>query len=185
MKNIFKILTKQSLTGLLFIHMLCMHAQNGNSFADHLRIGGSLGVAFGNGYTDISVAPGALYEFNQYFGLGAGLQGTYVNYKNYYKSVIYGGSVIGVFNPIEQLQLSAEVEQLRVNLTYDDDVTFPGPATPTYNRSHERNFWNTALFFGVGYRTNNVTVGLRYNVLFREEDRVYSDALMPFIRVYF
>jgi hypothetical protein len=41
------------------------------------------------------------------------------------------------------------------------------------------------LFLGAGYNTGNVVLGVRYNVLFNENDYVYSDAFMPFIRVYF
>ncbi|MES2487727.1 MAG: hypothetical protein V4581_17500, partial [Bacteroidota bacterium] len=98
----------------------------------------------------------------------------------FYDSWIYGGSVIGLFNPIPEIQLSAEVEQLRVNLQYDERYAADNNILYT-----ERNFWNTALFLGAGYNTGNVTIGVRYNVLFNENDMVYSDALMPFIRVYF
>jgi hypothetical protein len=79
--------------------------------------------------------------------------------------------LIGLINPIEQIQLSAELEQLRVNATYSDNF--------------KDNFWNTALFIGAGYRTNNVTIGVRYNVLFKESNNVYNEAFMPFLRVFF
>jgi hypothetical protein len=70
------------------------------------------------------------------------------------------------------------LEQLRVNLNYDARYTeIYGP--------EDRDFWNTALYLGAGYRTPNVTVGIRYNVLFNENDFVYSEAWMPFVRVYF
>ncbi len=158
-------------------------SQNDTNFWNDVRFGGTAGVAFGNNYTDITLAPGMLYEVNQYVGVGLGLQGTYVNYKDFYESYIYGASVIGILNPIPEVQLSAELEQLRVNLTYDEDYI----NTHYYinDSDRKRNFWNTALFLGAGYRMENVTVGVRYNVLFREEDMVYSDAFMPFIRVYF
>jgi hypothetical protein len=41
------------------------------------------------------------------------------------------------------------------------------------------------LFLGGGYGSDNVVVGVRYNLLFKESDFVYSSAMMPFIRVYF
>jgi len=82
--------------------------------------------------------------------------------------------VIGLSNPLPQIQLSAEVEQLRVNLEAEDVLG-----------TYKRDFWNTAVFLGAGFRTGNATLGIRYNVLFNENDRVYSNALMPFIRVYF
>lgn len=148
--------------------------QSKSIFWDHVQFGGGLGLAIGSGYTDITVAPSAIYNFNQYFALGLGLQGSYIKVKNDYSNIIYGGSVVGLFNPIEEIQLSLEVEQVRVNTTFQampDDI--------------KRNFWNTGLFVGAGYRTENVTIGARYNLLFDKDKSVYSDALMPFIRVYF
>lgn len=150
-----------------------------DSFWSHVRFGGGIGASFGNGYTDVMLAPGAIYQFNEYVALGAGLQGSYVQQKDFYKSWIYGGSIIGLFNPLPEIQLSAEVEQLRVNLTYDAQYA------EDFNLQNKRDFWNTALFLGAGYNTGNVVIGVRYNVLFNEDDYVYSDAFMPFIRVYF
>ena len=83
-------------------------------------------------------------------------------------------SLITLFNPIHEVQLSAELEQLRVNNTYT-----------AFLPSIKDNFWNTALFLGAGYRSQNVTVGIRYNILYRESNNVYSQAWMPFVRVYF
>ncbi|KOS08383.1 hypothetical protein AM493_16095 [Flavobacterium akiainvivens] len=187
MKRSFIIyLTKFCLPALFVLTFTTVQAQDdGSDFWSHVRFGGGLGASFGNGYTDVMVAPGAIYQFNEYVAAGAGLQGSYVRQKYFYDSWIYGGSLIGLFNPIPEIQLSAEVEQLRVNLTYDDNYNVPEPAYPGYTASRERNFWNTALFVGAGYNTGNVVVGVRYNVLFNERDYVYSDAFMPFIRVYF
>jgi hypothetical protein len=67
-----------------------------------------------------------------------------------------------------------ELEQVRVNTTLN-----------TIPNSIKNNFWNTGLYFGAGYRTGNITAGLRYNVLFDKDKSVYSDALMPFVRVSF
>ena len=181
--SLFNFLTKCIVIIVIMLGHAFAHAQNNNDFWSNVRFGGTAGAAFGNKYTDVTIAPGALYEVNEYVGVGMGLQGTYVNYKDFYESYIYGASVIGVFNPIPEVQFSAELEQLRVNLTYDESYF----GNPYYlsDADRKRNFWNTALFLGAGYRMENVTVGVRYNVLFREDDRVYSDAFMPFIRVYF
>ena len=181
MKTTFIIfLTKFRLVVLFTLILSTARAQSDGDFWEHVRFGGGLGVAFGTGYTDIMVAPGAIYQFNQYAAVGLGLKGSYVKQKNYYDSWLYGGSVIGLFNPIPEIQLSVEVEQLRVNLTYDDLY-----AEDLGLLSNEEDFWNTALFVGAGYQTGNVTVGVRYNILFNDKDKVYSDALMPFVRVYF
>jgi len=143
-------------------------------FWNRVHFGGGLGVGIGSNYTNIALAPSVIYDFNQYISAGIALQGSYVRDKNFYESYMYGPSLIVLGNPIPQIQLSAELEQLRVNVNYDDDLDFPND-----------NFWNTALFLGAGYRTNNVTIGVRYNVLHDSDRNVYSDALMPFVRVYF
>jgi len=92
---------------------------------------------------------------------------------------MYGASGIVLFNPIPEVQLSAEVEQLRVNLDVDADHF-------GQYEGYSKDFWNTGLFLGAGYNVvNNVTVGIRYNVLYNDNDFVYSQAWMPFVRVYF
>ena len=146
-----------------------------SDFWQNVQFGGGFGLNLGNGFTEISLAPGAIYNFNKYVALGAGLQGSYISSRNFYSSIIYGGSIIALLNPINEIQLSAEIEQLRINST-SKNIGFP---------NFKENFWNTALYFGAGYRTGNVTVGARYNVLFKEDDFVYNSAFMPFVRIYF
>ena len=141
-------------------------------FWDKVQFGGGIGLGFNNGSTNISLSPSAIYNINDYFSLGTGLQYSYIKQKNTYTSNLYGGSLIGLINPLEQIQLSAELEQLRVNVDYG----------PNY---YPNNFWNTALFLGAGFRTGNVTIGGRYNVLFNQNDSVYGEAFIPFVRVFF
>ena len=117
--GIFRFLTKYYIIVMLILCFSNTNAQSGD-FWSRVHFGGAIGASFGNHYTDVTLAPGALYDINKYVGVGAGIQGTYVNYKDYYTSFIYGGSVIGIFNPIPEVQLSAEAEQLRVNLSYSD-----------------------------------------------------------------
>jgi hypothetical protein len=150
--------------------------QSRSPFWQNVQFGGGLGLSFGSGYTDISVAPSAIYNVNQYLATGIGLQGSYVSSKGYYDSGIYGASYLIYINPIPEIQLSINLNESYVNNHYE-----------TYNgySGYTANFWNTALFLGAGYRTGNVTIGLAYNVLFNENDNVYSDALVPFVRAYF
>lgn len=184
MKNYINILLgKPTLLIAFCIFAMTSHAQDDEDFWSRVRFGGNVGVGFGSGYTDILISPGAIYQFNDYVALGAGLQGAYVYQRDYYSSKMYGGSVIGILNPLPQIQLSAELEQLRVNLDYDGkyfETLNDAPGSPRH-----RDFWNTALFFGAGLRMDNVTIGMRYNVLYKERDLVYSNAFMPFVRVYF
>lgn len=147
-----------------------------SEFWSKVQFGGGLGLAFGNGFTDITIAPGAIYNFNERFALGTGLQYSHIKQRDFYSSHLYGGSVIGLYNPIPQIQLSMELEQLRANVKYD-----------AFGVEEEYNddFWSTGLFVGAGYRAGNVTIGGRYNLLFKADRNVYSDAFMPFVRVYF
>ncbi|MBA0883019.1 hypothetical protein [Flavobacterium undicola] len=147
--------------------------KSNSDFWQNVQFGGGLGLSIGSGYTDISVAPSAIYNVNEYFAVGLGAQYTYVKVRNSYNSNLYGGSLITLFNPIPEIQLSAELEQLRVNLK------------GVGNNNFSDNFWNTGLFLGAGYRSGNVTIGARYNVLYKENKGAYSDAFMPFVRFYF
>ena len=38
-----------------------------NDFWKHVQFGGGIGLGFSSGYTDIFLAPSAIYNFNQYF----------------------------------------------------------------------------------------------------------------------
>jgi hypothetical protein len=161
--------------GLLFFGIInLVQSQQTNDFWNHVRFGGGIGLGFGDGFFSGTLAPSAIYEFNETVALGLGLNGTIANQKNFYKSTIYGGSVIGLVNVIPQIQLSSEFEQLRVNRKYDASFNAP-----------DDNYWSPALFLGLGYRGGNVTFGIRYDVLYDEERSIYADPWMPFVRFYF
>ncbi len=158
-----------------------------SEFWQRVQFGGGLGLNFGSNYTNISVAPGAIYNVNEYFAIGLGAQYTYIDQKArvlnsnqtlQYTSNLYGGSVVALFNPIRSIQLSAEVEQLRVN-------TERKIVTNAIVETENNDFWNTALFIGAGYRTGSVTIGARYDLLHDKDKNVYSEPFMPFVRVYF
>ena len=181
-KSYFLIVSKSNLTFLVILFSGVLFSQNQaittksiNNFWENVQFGGGFGLNIGSGFTDITLAPSGIYNFNQSFSLGIGLQGSYVSSKNNFSSVIYGLSLISLINPIEEIQLSVELEQLRVNST----IIMTG--VPNL----KDNFWNTGLFVGAGYGSDNVIVGIRYNVLYKESDFVYNTAFMPFVRVYF
>ncbi len=184
--TIMKINTFKNLRNLiaLFIFLINSNSINAqdtttpkpeNNFWNKVQFGGGLGLGIGSGYTNITVAPSAIYNFNELFSLGTGLQGSFISQKDTFKSTVVGVNVIGLFNPIEEIQLSLEVEEVNVSTKFQS----------VGNTTVKNNFWNTGLFIGAGYRTNNVTIGARYNLLFDKDKSVYSDALMPFVRVYF
>ena len=151
-----------------------MAQQTSNDFWNHLRFGGGVGLSFGDGFFSATLAPSAIYEFNNTVALGFGLNGTMSNSKGFYKSTIFGGGLIGLFNVVSGLQLSMEFEELNVNRTYDMNLGLPND-----------NYWSPALFMGAGYRSGNVTVGVRYDVLYDKEKSIYADPWAPFVRFYF
>jgi hypothetical protein len=144
------------------------------SFWSHVRIGGGIGLSFGSGFFSGTLAPSALYDFNEKFSMGLGLTGTYNTSKDFYKSSIIGGSILGLYNVIPQLQISAEFEELYVNREYDNSLLNP-----------DESYSTPALFFGVGFRQQNLTFGIRYDVLYDDYKSVYASAFVPFMRIYF
>ena len=168
----FLVLLTVFISNCLFAQQNDLEPKMQNQFWKNVQFGGGIGLGFGSGYTDISLAPSAIYNFNEYVALGVGAQYKYLKQKDYYASHLYGGSVIGLFNPIPEIQLSAELEQLRVNVNLDGSNT------------NSQDYWNTGLFIGAGYRSGNATIGGRYNVM-TDKNNIYGSAFMPFIRVYF
>ncbi|RSK39990.1 alpha-ketoglutarate decarboxylase [Mangrovimonas spongiae] len=148
--------------------------EHSSNFWQHVRFGGGIGLSFGDGFFSGTLAPSAIYQFNHQFSLGIGLNGTYNSRKDYYKSTILGGSVIGLYHPIQELQISTEFEELNVSRNWENNLNIK-----------DENYWYPALFVGAGYRTRNVTVGIRYDVLYDEDKSIYADPWMPFVRVYF
>ena len=144
-----------------------------NDFWQRVQFGGGLGLTFGV-FTNISVAPQAIYNVNQFVSVGAGIQYNYLKNKDVSKATMCGGSLIGLFNPIPSVQLSAEIEQLCVDRT----ILFTTPNV-------KDQFWNTAAFVGAGYRTGNISMGGRYNLLFNKDKNIYGSAFMPFVRAFF
>lgn len=146
-----------------------------SDFWNHVRFGGGIGLSFGDGYFSGTIAPSGIYQFDDQFALGIGLSASYFKRKELYKSTVLGGSIIGLFNPINEIQLSSEFEQLHVNRDFDEDFV-----TNTDDK-----YWYPALFLGAGYRSGNFTIGIRYDVLYDEDKSIYADPWMPFMRFYF
>ncbi|APQ19321.1 alpha-ketoglutarate decarboxylase [Maribacter hydrothermalis] len=169
-------LKKTIYTVLFSLNLFFSFAQNSSNaanFWNNVRFGGGLGLGFTNNGFNGSISPSAIYEFNEQFAAGTGLSFNYAKF-NDDKFLAYGGSILSLFNPIPQLQISAEFEQLRINRTI---------ATQTIDVAD--NYWLPAFFIGAGYSTRNVTMGLRYDLLFDDSKSIYGNALMPFVRVYF
>ncbi|MGC1632403.1 MAG: hypothetical protein WA749_09865 [Gelidibacter sp.] len=63
-------------------------SQSSSDFWKHVRFGGGIGLSLGDGFFSGTLAPSAIYEFNNQFALGVGLNGTYNTQKNAYKSTV-------------------------------------------------------------------------------------------------
>ena len=142
-----------------------------SSFWRNVQFGGGIGLGFSSGYTDVFLAPSAIYNLNPIVALGAGLNLNYVSSKNYYSSTVYGISTIVLINPIPEIQLSVGLNESRVN--YQEEGF----------SNYSEDYWDTSLILGAGYRTGNVTIGIGYNVL--QNDRYDTEPFVPFVRAYF
>lgn len=151
-------------------------------FWDNVSIGGGIGLNVGNGIFSASISPSAVYNFNQYISAGPGLHFSYQDGRDF-NSTLYGGSFIVLANPIPQIQLSADLEQLRYNINGEDFIALSNGSF--VNMPFEKSGWNTALFLGAGFRAGPAVLGLRYNVLFNDNDNIYTTAWAPFVRVFF
>jgi long-subunit fatty acid transport protein len=160
---------------LLFSLTISFSQNNKSEFWQHVRFGGGIGLSFGDGFFSGTLAPSAIYQFNDQFAAGVALNGTYASLKNNTNATILGGSVLALYNVIQEIQLSAEFEELNVNRKFkylgSPDVT--------------SKYWYPALFLGAGFRNNNFTIGVRYDVLYDADESIYASAFAPFVRVYF
>lgn len=160
---------------VFFVSPIFSQQNEQSDFWQHVRFGGGIGLNFGDGFFSGTLAPAAIYDVNPYVSLGLGLTGSYSSQRNDFSSTIFGGNIIGLFNPIPEVQLSTEFEQLNINQRFENGV----------NPDIKDNFWASALFLGVGYRTGNITIGIRYDVLYDEDKSIYEDPWLPFVRFWF
>ncbi|WP_299523264.1 alpha-ketoglutarate decarboxylase [uncultured Lutibacter sp.] len=172
---------------ILFLHTLIIFAhlnltgQNSDleqhRFIDDVRFGGGINIGMGNNYSTFSISPSAIYDFSDEFSAGLGLTYVYVKNKSLVNSTtnIYGGSLLAFYRPISNLQFSSEFEQLKIDQAY---------AFSSLNE--DASLWQPALYIGAEYVTGNISMGLRYDILYDKTTNViYSSALSPVFRVYF
>ncbi|MBC3846059.1 alpha-ketoglutarate decarboxylase [Winogradskyella echinorum] len=148
---------------------------NQQSFWKNVQFGGGIGLNFGDGFFSGALSPNAVYRFNPYVATGIGLNFSYSSQKDVFKSTVIGGSVLGLFNPYRELQISTEFEQLHVSRNFDEE----------FIANADDEYWYPALFLGLGYTNGNVTFGIRYDVLYDKDKSIYNEAWMPFVRFWF
>ena len=172
MRKIYLLLT------IISLAHLTVFAQNSeldqNRFIDNVRFGGGINMGMGSTYSTFSISPSAIYDFSNEFSAGLSLSYVYVKKKSIANSTtnIYGGSVLALYKPINNLQFSTEFEQLKIEQKYASE--------------NNSDLWQSALYIGAEYVTGNISMGLRYDVLFDKNTNViYSSTLSPIFRVYF
>ncbi len=139
-----------------------------------LKFGCGFGLNFVGG-TNINLSPNLTYKVNEKIAFSAGIQGSYAALKNIQNTTTYGASFSAIYLPIKQIQTSIEFVQLRVQTT---NKTAPIEVT--------KSFWDSALFAGIGYNiTKKISVGAKYNFLYKENESVYTSAVIPFVNITF
>ncbi len=144
-----------------------------NKFWNNVYFGGGIGLNFGNNSFNGSLSPNAIYQINEQFATGIGLSFNYSKF-NDSKLFAYGGSINAFYNPIKYIQLSSELEQLRINREFNFDGV-----------KIEDNYWVPALYLGIGYTQNNYTIGIKYDVIHNKNKSIYDNTIIPFVRFYF
>lgn len=141
-----------------------------SEFWKKVRFGGGFGLNFGNNNTSLALTPTALYEFNDEFSLGTGIGYRYTKIGDV-KNNVYSISALALYNPIQQLQISTELEQLFVNRkigSFSDSYNYP------------------SLNLGIAYRIGRFSsIGISYDVLYKENESIYSSPITPIIRIFF
>ena len=157
----------------LSISLLSIQAQNTDaSFGDRIHFGGGFNIGLGSGYSTIAVSPSVIYDVTPLFS--AGINATYLYSKNKssnQETNVFGGGLIALVNPIEGLQFSGEYERLKIKRSFLNIFSDA--------------YWNDALYVGAAYRQGNISIGLRYDLMYDKVTSIYPSALSPIFRIYF
>ena len=132
-------------------------------------------MGFNQNFFSITLAPNAIYQFNQTWGIGISTGYTYASEKDLYKSSIINYGIIGLSRPINRLELSTQLENYHVSQKFDQDQI----------NLQNINYQYPALFIGAGYISNNVTIGAKYDILYDEEKSIFPSPIIPFVRIMF
>lgn len=126
------------------------------------------------GGTNIGLSPNLIYMLSDKVSIGAGLQGNYTSIKDLQNTTTIGGNLIFQYSPGKFLSL-LELTQLHASTK-----------TETETGQISEDFWDTALFVGAGlYITNKIAVGAKLNLLYNEDESVYTSPVIPFVNITF
>ncbi|SFZ90590.1 hypothetical protein SAMN05428642_1011025 [Flaviramulus basaltis] len=139
-----------------------------------LKFGCGFGLSFVGG-TNVNLSPNLTYKVSDKVSFGGGLQGSYSSIKNYQNTTTFGANLLGIYNPINKISTLLEFAELRVSTETE---------TPQSKTKH--NYWDSALFVGAGFNiTSKILIGAKYNVLYDENESVYTSAIIPFVNITF
>ncbi len=139
-----------------------------------IKFGCGFGLNFVGG-TSINIAPNLTYKVSNKISFGAGLQGSYNSIKNLQNTTTFGANLLGFYNPSKTIQTILEFVELNVN-----------SETEINSVKTSKSFWDTALFIGAGINiTKKITIGAKYNLLYKEEKSAYTSAIVPFVNIGF
>lgn len=139
-----------------------------------LQFGCGFGLNFVGG-TNISLSPNLTYSLNDKVALGAGIQGSYSGIKNFQNTTTVGANILGQYKPTKKIQTLLEFAQLRVSTKKDTEID-----------KSTRSYWDSALMVGAGYSiTPKISVGAKYNLLYKEGESVYTSPIIPFVNISF
>ncbi|WP_373075385.1 hypothetical protein [Zeaxanthinibacter enoshimensis] len=139
-----------------------------------LKFGCGFGLSFVGG-TNISLSPNLIFLLSEKVNLGAGLQGSYTSIKDLQKTTTIGGNVILQYYPAKRLMTLVELTQLNVSTT-----------TEEITGDIKESYWDTAFFLGAGLNiTDKIAVGAKFNLLYDEDESVYTSPVIPFVNITF
>ncbi len=138
------------------------------------RFGCGFGLNFVGG-TNISISPNLTYSVSEKVSFGIGAQYSYVSLKDLRNTSTIGGNLGTLYRPSKKIVTLLELAQLYVTTKNE---TPEGEVKDT--------FWDTALFVGAGFFiTNKIVVGAKYNLLYDEDESVYTSPVIPFVNITF
>ena len=156
---------------LFFIFLyfsLASFPQQRNNFWENVQFGVGFSAGLGN-QTTIGISPSAIYDFDNGFALGAGLNYLYSEI-NDFTTQVYGANIISLYQTKFGIQLSGEFDY---NFAKQQDLF----------GSVNTNF--PALHLGIAYNQGRFAVGIRYDVLFDENKSIFASPISPVVRFYF
>lgn len=137
-----------------------------------LKFGIGFGLNFVGG-TNISLSPNLTYHVSKKIAFGLGVQWNYIALKDIQATNTYGGNVFFQYSPIQKIMTLLEFVQLRVSTKSEIDGS-------------KRNYWDSALFAGAGFNvTKQITIGAKYNFLYKKDESIYSSPVIPFVNISF